>query len=366
MPRSWRRRRYAPAPDQSTLRRRVISSCSIRSRPASSIPPVPGPARDRGDATTIALGQGAQINNSSGSNVAEGTGVSTILTSDVNPANAGNITLTIGGDIFGIENVLDTLAIGVPGASPPSGLTSNRGAFIGQFWLPWLLTNPPTATCHGTVNFGSFDQGIMSIGGNVTVKAGGDIHDLAVSLPPPLISILRMRFISRVVATFQSLRAAASIAAIFTSARAPETSARAARLHRTSRSRAQSRRIRCRRCSRSSTVRSTSRHASRQISVASTTRPICGHRGYLEIPWHRRWGLMRRAIMLPGSISCLMSTSMSSDSRVSIQADGRRYSFQSLTAQAALFNLGQPTGVPQINQLDTDAAVSSLLLPASL
>src|SRR6202012_259380 len=31
--------------------------------------------------------------------------------------------------------------------------------------------------------FGSFDQGIMSIGGNVTVRAGGNISDLAVSLP---------------------------------------------------------------------------------------------------------------------------------------------------------------------------------------
>src|SRR5262249_5809382 len=33
------------------------------------------------------------------------------------------------------------------------------------------------------VNFGSFDQGIMSIGGNVTVRAGGNISDFAVSLP---------------------------------------------------------------------------------------------------------------------------------------------------------------------------------------
>src|SRR5262249_30692643 len=33
------------------------------------------------------------------------------------------------------------------------------------------------------INFGSFDQGLMSVGGNVRVQAGRDIQELSVSLP---------------------------------------------------------------------------------------------------------------------------------------------------------------------------------------
>src|SRR6202012_590970 len=47
----------------------------------------------------------------------------------------------------------------------------------------WLLTDPSAPNVPWYVNFGSFDQGIMSVGGNVTISAGGDIRDLAVSLP---------------------------------------------------------------------------------------------------------------------------------------------------------------------------------------
>ncbi len=46
-----------------------------------------------------------------------------------------------------------------------------------------LLTNPANPNIPWYVNFGSFDQGIMSVGGNVTARAGGDIRDLGVSLP---------------------------------------------------------------------------------------------------------------------------------------------------------------------------------------
>jgi hypothetical protein len=34
-----------------------------------------------------------------------------------------------------------------------------------------------------SIDFGAFDQGVMSVGGNVSVNAGGNISDLAVSLP---------------------------------------------------------------------------------------------------------------------------------------------------------------------------------------
>jgi hypothetical protein len=96
----------------------------------------------------------------------------------VNAYGAGNITINALGNINGIENVTDTLA-----GSGASGLTSAAGAFVGQFWDAWLLTNPANPNIPWYVNFGSFDQGIMSVGGNVTVHAGGNISDLAVSLP---------------------------------------------------------------------------------------------------------------------------------------------------------------------------------------
>jgi filamentous hemagglutinin family protein len=135
------------------------------------------PAAPANDASSIALGAGA-FDNTFGAPPAPG--VSTILTSAVNPDNAGNITLTVRGDIIGFQNVIDTLAT-TGGAA--SGLSSSPGAFLGQFWLPWLLHNPATPDVAWYVNFGSFDQGIMSIGGNITVRAGGDIRDLGVSLP---------------------------------------------------------------------------------------------------------------------------------------------------------------------------------------
>jgi filamentous hemagglutinin family protein len=122
-------------------------------------------------AATLALGGGAFTGQ---------TGISSILTPAVDAEGAGNLSLTVGGNIFGIENVTDTLATT---ATSPTGLTSNPGGFVGQLWVPWLLDNPSTPNVPWYVNFGSFDQGLMSVGGNVTVTAGGSIHDLAVSLP---------------------------------------------------------------------------------------------------------------------------------------------------------------------------------------
>jgi filamentous hemagglutinin family protein len=128
------------------------------------------------DASSVLLGGGAST-----SSFDSHTGISTILTSQTNPDDAGNITLTAQGDIIGFQNVLDTLATNA--SQIPSGLSSNPGAFLGQFWTSWLLTNPANPSVPWYVNFGSFDQGIMSIGGNVTVRAAGDIRDLGVSLP---------------------------------------------------------------------------------------------------------------------------------------------------------------------------------------
>ena len=137
---------------------------------------------------------------------------------------------TVGGDIIGVENVVDTLARGNPGnsydATLASGLTSNPGAFIGQFWLPWLLTNStnnPNVPWY--VNFGSFDQGIMSVGGDIAgVKAGGDIHDLAVSTATTSWPTPTIRSTSPAAAICRSSPAAVFTAAISTSAKAQAAS----------------------------------------------------------------------------------------------------------------------------------------------
>lgn len=89
----------------------------------------------------------------------------------VHPDNAGDILLQAGGDIHGIEQVYDTTG----------DVTGTAGTFIGQFWWPWMETG--NSATGSSINFSNFDQGVMSVGGNVAVNAGGDISDLSVSLP---------------------------------------------------------------------------------------------------------------------------------------------------------------------------------------
>ncbi|MGK8779941.1 filamentous hemagglutinin family protein [Burkholderia cenocepacia] len=107
----------------------------------------------------------------------------TLVSPTVNPDSAGDISIHAQGDITGIENVIDqTGAI--------SGWAGNN---ISQFWRQWMavgnptgsvgLSKPVTQTVQTSINFGAFDQGVMSVGGNVSVTAGGNITDLAVSLP---------------------------------------------------------------------------------------------------------------------------------------------------------------------------------------
>ncbi|MGK8779931.1 filamentous hemagglutinin family protein [Burkholderia cenocepacia] len=95
----------------------------------------------------------------------------TLVSPSVNPDSAGDITIHAQGDITGIENVIDQ-----------DGTISGRvGQNISQFWSPWMETGNPAGQT--SINFGAFDQGVMSVGGNVSVSAGGNITDLAVSLP---------------------------------------------------------------------------------------------------------------------------------------------------------------------------------------
>ncbi|WP_233839096.1 filamentous haemagglutinin family protein [Paraburkholderia sp. ZP32-5] len=103
-----------------------------------------------------------------------------IATPAVNPDSAGDISIYAQGDINGFENVVDT----------SGAVTGLRGASITQFWRPWMQTGNVMGTVgtssqivQTSIDFGAFDQGVMSAGGNVSVNAGGDISQLAVSLP---------------------------------------------------------------------------------------------------------------------------------------------------------------------------------------
>ena len=105
-----------------------------------------------------------------------------LVTGPVNPVNAGNVLLSAGGNVNGIEQVYDSTG----------SITGTAGTLISQFWWPWLETgnvvnvDPSSGiayTTRSSIDFANFDQGVMSTGGNVTITAGGNISDLSVSLP---------------------------------------------------------------------------------------------------------------------------------------------------------------------------------------
>ena len=117
------------------------------------------------------------------------------MTQAAYPVEGGHLTLTVQRDIIGFEH--PSIAMQFFGLSP-----------LQQYFAPWLLaqgtslsttdfgafsplsgylsTGGSSFTPSQTswwINFGSFDQGLMSVGGDVTVKAGRDIQELSVSLP---------------------------------------------------------------------------------------------------------------------------------------------------------------------------------------
>jgi Filamentous haemagglutinin family outer membrane protein len=97
-------------------------------------------------------------------------------TTAVNPEGAGDISIHAQNDITGVESVTGN-------NSNPNG----PGFGSSQFWWQWMETgnvfNFAGQMTQSSINFGAFDQGIMSVGGNVAVSAGGNITNLAVSLP---------------------------------------------------------------------------------------------------------------------------------------------------------------------------------------
>jgi len=106
-----------------------------------------------------------------------------LVTQALNPDSGGDITLHAQNNIVGLENATDA----------SGAVTGVQGANISQFWWPWLEigANPSVNAAtqailpisQTSIDFGAFDQGVMSVGGNVSVSAGGNIQDLAVSLP---------------------------------------------------------------------------------------------------------------------------------------------------------------------------------------
>jgi filamentous hemagglutinin family protein len=92
----------------------------------------------------------------------------------VNPDHAGDIHLRAGGDISSIQNVID---------ADGSQTKGTPGGSVAQYWWQWMQTGNAADGSSSSIDFANFHQGVMSIGGNVDVDAGGDISELSVSLP---------------------------------------------------------------------------------------------------------------------------------------------------------------------------------------
>ncbi|GAA0916124.1 hypothetical protein GCM10009552_34300 [Rothia nasimurium] len=97
-----------------------------------------------------------------------------LVTGLVNPDRAGDISLVAKGDIDAIQNPTD----------PDGSSTRTKpGASLAQYWWQWMQTGNAADGSRSSINFGNFGQGVMSVGGNVSVNAGGDVSQLFVSLP---------------------------------------------------------------------------------------------------------------------------------------------------------------------------------------
>ncbi|WP_448101688.1 filamentous haemagglutinin family protein [Luteibacter jiangsuensis] len=92
----------------------------------------------------------------------------------VNPDHAGDIYLRAGGDISGIQNVVD--ADGLQTKSSP-------GTSVAQYWWQWMQVGNAADGSSSSIDFANFHQGVMSVGGNIDVDAGGDVQELSASLP---------------------------------------------------------------------------------------------------------------------------------------------------------------------------------------
>lgn len=106
------------------------------------------------------------------------------------PVDGGDVVIRAQQDIIGFQNVFASA-----NRAQGSSLVGSGPAY--QFYAPWMLTQTSGTTGSGAyvstsgynrqtawwIEFGRFDQGVMSDGGNVTVVAGRDLRDFSVSLP---------------------------------------------------------------------------------------------------------------------------------------------------------------------------------------
>ena len=91
----------------------------------------------------------------------------------VNPDHAGDISLHAGGDIDSVQQIVDAAGL----------QTKIAGSSVSQYWWQWMQVGNAADGSRSSIDFSNFHQGVMSVGGNVDVDAGGNISELSVSLP---------------------------------------------------------------------------------------------------------------------------------------------------------------------------------------
>jgi Filamentous haemagglutinin family outer membrane protein len=123
--------------------------------------------------------------------LAVGTISNGLITTPVWATGGGNIIVTAGRDIIGIETPTDT-------GNQYSGDGSSAGVSTGEFWSAWYYVNgkstgnaaaPFDPSAGGVqystyINYGTFFQGFGALGdGNITLQAGRNVQDVSASLP---------------------------------------------------------------------------------------------------------------------------------------------------------------------------------------
>jgi len=96
-----------------------------------------------------------------------------LVTGAVTPVDGGDLTMSARGDVQGIQSIIDV----------DGSVTGKKGTDISQYWWQWMQLGNPGDRSRSSINFAAFGQGVMSLGGNVSVNAGGNIGQLSVSLP---------------------------------------------------------------------------------------------------------------------------------------------------------------------------------------
>ena len=120
-----------------------------------------------------------------------GTVSNGLITTPVWATGGGNITISAGRDIIGIETPVDT-------GNQYSNDGSSVGVSTGEFWSAWYYVNgkstgsataPFDPSAGGVqystyINYGTFFQGFGALGGgNITLQAGRNVKDVSASLP---------------------------------------------------------------------------------------------------------------------------------------------------------------------------------------